>query len=763
MKGSLPKYTAQNLRKNKLDEQLIACIEDRVQVHAKRVVKASFFMNLFLRYLVDQHKGDIIDLEFPFHLLDQTFVRQLMLGNKGTTVSFDALDDFCEKTGVSTNDDEKRHLGDANIYSHACRQYIVNAKNHLNLNFDIFLNRLLYNISFRKYYDDNKYKKYAKNIVYDTRCKIHKWSHNINNQWWDELSLSDRERISQDISSTVHFIRKKVLRCKDSDKIDETWMNKNHMSILKLYIYILDQCQKRNQDTQELENWGSKPTNKHYIKLFNLLPIHTIKAHYITIDNNVFEGLYREVIGKLPRDWQTKKDEYWAHLFRIRKLEGKDNSFSHTLTTDGIAVDFHYKKPISLRTSWTKELDDKLQEIRNKYAKKEEQRQHEEAQGVQKKPRKNPKSKGQEDEEQEVLQDFLRGKRVLGLDPGRANIVYLAEEYTEYEDEEIDGKMIKAPKTKVRSYKLTRQHYYKKASISKCTQKTHRWMVENRAYAKAHEELSQSSLKTIYYHSFRYALDVRLRHGDVLWDEMLKPRWRKNRFVIYGGKKRTFQKFFQRVEKDSDLPIVIAYGSAKFSPTQKGEVAVPTSRAYQESKSRYPTILTPEFRSTIVKYNDHVRLWHMKEIIKDHQGRVRLRYKGDVRGLLWFSNQNNNKCVDRDLNGALNIMYFLKMGSGRADIFRRTTPFAKEQESDKKVIVKTESEEMIQKRIAKVRLYEEYQRTNGKEFQMRQKVRLYKEYQTTRPRQIQRKKRCIKTPYEIVNPHEEKSQDQSGC
>ena len=64
--------------------------------------------------------------------------------------------------------------------------------------------------------------------------------------------------------------------------------------------------------------------------LSSILSVHTIKAHYLSIDNDVFEGIYKDVQGC-----------FWSELFKLKKLEGKHNKFSHFVSTDGYSMDFH--------------------------------------------------------------------------------------------------------------------------------------------------------------------------------------------------------------------------------------------------------------------------------------------------------------------------------------------------------------------------------------------------------------------------------------
>ena len=95
--------------------------------------------------------------------------------------------------------------------------------------------------------------------------------------------------------------------------------------------------------------------------------------------------------------------------------------------------------------------------------------------------------------------------------------------------------------------------------------------------------------------------------------------------------------------------IIVAYGSAKFAPGGKNELSVPTSRAYKECATRFNTVVTSEFRSSKVSYeNDSgLQLINSKSLKKNHS----------FRGILWDVQQK--RVVSRDLNAALNIQRML--------------------------------------------------------------------------------------------------------
>ncbi len=80
--------------------------------------------------------------------------------------------------------------------------------------------------------------------------------------------------------------------------------------------------------------------------------------------------------------------------------------------------------------------------------------------------------------------------------------------------------------------------------------------------------------------------------------------------TLYGGKKKTFAKFFNKMTTNNDYydykkrNVIIAYGSAKFAPGGKKEISVPTSSAFKECRYRFRTLVIDEFRTTAVHYED---------------------------------------------------------------------------------------------------------------------------------------------------------------
>ena len=123
-----------------------------------------------------------------------------------------------------------------------------------------------------------------------------------------------------------------------------------------------------------------------------------------------------------------------------------------------------------------------------------------------------------------------------------------------------------------------------------------------------------------------------------------------------------FAKFFDNMFKTMDkiIPdcnIVVAYGSAKFAPGGKGELSVPTSRAFKECASRVVAKITSEFRSSKVDYRDDSVLQFVSvnsfSPRSSSYNRLQREKQDSLRGLLW--NVVRGEFVSRDLNAALNI------------------------------------------------------------------------------------------------------------
>lgn len=108
-----------------------------------------------------------------------------------------------------------------------------------------------------------------------------------------------------------------------------------------------------------------------------------------------------------------------------------------------------------------------------------------------------------------------------------------------------------------------------------------------------------------------------------------------------------FATFFNKIKNfDTTRVVKIAYGAAKFDPSGKGELPVPTTMVFRECAYRFKTKLVDEYLTTKIHYESNTVLKKVKV-----KGKQRC-----LRGLLWSGTPNDGKFVSRDKNAALNIL-----------------------------------------------------------------------------------------------------------
>jgi len=328
---------------------------------------------------------------------------------------------------------------------------------------------------------------------------------------------------------------------------------------------------------------------------FNLVPIARRGSHYITIDTYVLYGLLKELrlVAGSEDDFVAMGAEQWASTLAVEKLRGKDREFTGTMESDGTSMCVHYR--------------------RNKNA-------TEDVPIMAAKPR-----------TRSPLAPEVESHTVLGMDPGRTNIYYFAME-------QHGGS--------TKSWKLTRKMYYAEAGITAAGHQSEAWQSSLHEPLRRLSDVTSKGTDLLAHQRF---LAVVIDVHDLLWNEYTKPRWANQRLRLYGGKKRVFATFLKTVADAATTaggykPLVVAYGAAKFAPGSKGELSVPTSRAYKECVQRFRCVLVDEFRTTMVHASSG-------SVLKQVWSK---RKEATVRGLMWCGS-TNGKFVNRDLNAALNI------------------------------------------------------------------------------------------------------------
>jgi len=312
---------------------------------------------------------------------------------------------------------------------------------------------------------------------------------------------------------------------------------------------------------------------------FTLAPISSIKRHFIRIDTAVLHNLLRniEIIGKslkLP-DFRQHRDIHFQTSFKY-----KQDGFSYLIDTDGVSACFHYQKTQRLAT-----------------------------------PKISKRTPA----------------RIVGIDPGRTNIVFAAEKTGE----------------DVKTWKLTRKHYYNASGMTKANKKVQGWQSKIKeqedVFARVSPRTTNPSVWAEYLANY-------IQVYKELWEAKTQKKYARSKFRVYSLKRKVLDQFLTKIEKGGPEKPHLAYGSAKFSSTGCNELSAPKTSVLKRCMDRFLVRMVDEFRTTKTCSGCGGVLGRV--CYRNDEGNLR-----SVRGLVRCG---SNECVqqplkDRDQNAALNI------------------------------------------------------------------------------------------------------------
>jgi hypothetical protein len=526
------------IKENK--DEIVNSIKKRVASYSQRQVIASISLNLMIKELFQNVVlENIKNVDIP-NILDTTFIRQLLLGTDESIKPSPHIIDFYQHHSelLKQLNKSSRYIGDRNIYSSGAIKFSTNVYNHF---WTTFKNRMY---------------RFINSLDKEKRIAVLFYLMN-----WD-INQEKKDIINSLPEKTRYYlkIQKDIL---GDQKIDESWLKDkiNINKLIKYNIFISRFIDKKN---------------------FNIIPMSTIRCHYIAIDTSTLYGIFKElhyVNSNFPT-FNTLKQDHWKSFINVEKIQCQHNEFTYMIETDGVAVSVHFERPKKYNNK-----DNVISSTEVEY---------------------------------------------WGCDPGRTNIYFMTKKNE-------DGSY--------KSLKLSRRQYYKESGILKARERTNRW--QNKDHIQ-NFNLSIFSSKGHLVETFQQFVNNILTHWDDLWKEYSTDKWTQQKMRLYGGKKRVFSKFFNKIISPNKKT-VIGYGSAKFNPTAKNEVAVPTSSGFKECSYRFKTVPVDEFRTTKIYHQDSETVLKEVQIYKSNK---------KVRGLLWYGSTtcSVNKFVNRDLNASINIL-----------------------------------------------------------------------------------------------------------
>lgn len=549
---------------------VLDAIWKRVHAYSKRVHIASLALNLLIRERVQSFPDDVLHLCSLPDIVNQTFLYQLLVGTDAASKPCAAVQHL-----YGTHPDIRarldaagRFLGDGNIYAAGAIKYGTNLKVHLATNLTKMVKQFVYAEPVQRVLKTSV----PTDVLGDNKKTV-KWVKAASRtllyciHGWPSKAAEgwvDHSQLPMLVTKEV-VIQRQILGL-DSN-IDTVWL-KNPAHIPRMLLYFV---------------YVNRFLQRHDLPLRSLLPLCSARAHFATFDTSVLYGVLADagVVRCSGSAFKAMGEEHWQAAFKLRPIQGKDAVFTGTMETDGTSACFHFRRPKAGREV---ALD-----------------------------------KGKSDETvsgAERLVAFAKQvvadnpeSQVYGIDPGRTNIMYAVK---------VDPGNVGCPHNVVR---LSRRQYYAEAGMYKARKNTERW---HQGMRPALTALSEASAKGADATTFRKHVATLLENYDALWTEYLKPRWANQRLRLYGGKKRVFARFFNKLVVPGKRTVV-AYGAAKFAPGGRGEVAVPTTRAFKECRHRFLTVPVDEFRTSKMFNGDKETV--LKRVVEG-DGK-------EVRGLLW--------------------------------------------------------------------------------------------------------------------------------
>jgi hypothetical protein len=539
-------------------------IQERVVAYSQRINMASIVLSGILKTLFHDVE-DVVSVDVP-DITDQTFARQLLLGTTEANIPVAVIHQYFESHPqcVITT---QRHLDDKNIYSAGAITYTTNLKNSLKMNLSPRMKRFTRQFGKLNGLSNDE----SSGLFFQI------------NGWPLPCGLGCLYPSRKCVVNVVNEHRR-VLGLIEGQSISKSWLKEtsNVENIVRYYVSLT-----RYNECNGLPS-------------FNIVPMCRMGSHFISIDTHTLYGVMRDV--DLISDELSRKvfvemgDEHWRSFFKVDKLQG-NNKFTGTIQTDGTSVCTHFIRPMNEQDIFQRDM--------------------------------KPLSADQKHKKKVLPTVELQSNdRVIGIDPGRSNIIFGAEPNG-------DGSF--------KRYVLTRKRYYSESGIFASRKRTQTWSI-----GVQHNLTSMSTVSTKGSNIDKHEAFIAtyMENYDVLWNEYFKGRWARQRLRLYGGKQRVFANLINEIKNhDISRRVVIAYGSATFAPGGKNEISVPTSSTFKKFAKAFPTVVVDEFRTTRIHHEDGSLLQSVKRRDTDEW----------LRGLLWCSSTNNTKFVNRDLNAAINI------------------------------------------------------------------------------------------------------------
>jgi hypothetical protein len=443
------------------------------------------------------------------------------------------------------------------------------------------------------------------------------------------------------------------------------------------------------------------------LKRFPLTPFFKIKRHFINIDSKVIRTIMSSK-GYLKRVWPdttrtVKKngedvlvphisdDLVWSLAFDFSSLTTSKWKFSRMLDVDGVCgcVHFKTKKSDAELAAMERKKADIAAATEAKAARKLFQAEHPEKAEAELKAKRKAAAAARAAVKTEKREVATAATEAKGLGHPAS---------TEYEPPDLrEGESSSDPGTnpnvlytvykkdgKIKRANLTIGQYYTDSGVRSVKKQAEKLMKQIHAEQTYVDEVSHRS-PTLY--AFTMHIERYLQVYDVLWKQKLRRVWARGRFRTYIGKPMAQDAYYRKLKADG-AGIRKAYiGGGRWSPSQKGRETGPVDlvsrrfRRYHSKVVKRPFVkadssvgVVCEVESHAVTVDEHLTsqcCWKCgcrtrpvyERVEHDVETREMNRREGEVwkndkmvRGLRFCDSKSCGCLIDRDFQGAMNIL-----------------------------------------------------------------------------------------------------------
>ena len=431
-------------------------------------------------------------------------------------------------------------------------------------------------------------------------------------------------------------------------------------------------------------------------KSFQYFPLRTeCIPKYIKIDTKALVELLVNVKnmgvdkGYIYDNLTSYKKEIWNKFFNMKHKIFKQNKyvFNYEISTDGYAISILFLHKDNVETENLKKENKKkgLKIARLKYSKldreeidelKEKKRQNvkiyksktefkkeakedfknknkEDQENIKKKMTENKKIKlpyleELEEKEIEILKEQMIAGKVVYVDPGKKNILYMMNNEGRYFRYTISERLYETGRIK---YRKNLQNYKNYKGISE---------IEN--------ELSGYNSKSCEQNEFKKYIEKKNELNEALTEKYKADIFRKYKWFGFINTQRSEAKLMEKIKKVYGKDITVIYGDWSIGQQMRNFIPTPIKGIKKLITENFKTYSIDEYKTSAINYKTQEKNENM--YIVDKKGALKKQHS-----ILTYKMENERKgCINRDKCAVNNFDYITKYfleKRERPEVFKR--------------------------------------------------------------------------------------------